>query len=136
MKKKRGDDSTPGRDGTKTHETDGHGGSGRRPGDADAGDDRSWREVVQRQHDPERGELSADLVFAIAEAVGVAPGDLMDPPLFEVVDVGALDAMFFDGDDESEDATGMVEFSYDGFLVRVERNGWIRVFEHVDGETG
>lgn len=95
------------------------------------GDD-GWQQVAQRHFDPDgEAELSTAVVFAVADARGVAPVDLNEPPLYESVDVPAIEEAFFgrDASARSEDGTGAVEFRYAGYLVTVRSDGWIQVYE-------
>jgi hypothetical protein len=97
-----------------------------------------WTQVTQRHHDPEAGEeLTVAIVLAVAEVEGVAPMDL-EPPLYDFVDVAALDEAFFGSDatGTSRRGVGTVEFEYGAHLVKVRSDGWIQVFEPAeDGQS-
>ena len=67
--------------------------------------------------------LSTDVIYAIAEHEGVDPLRL-HPPLFEAIDLDALDALF-SGAEASPAAT--VTFSYKGYEVRVSNSGAVDV---------
>lgn len=85
-------------------------------------------QVAQRHFDPASGEeLTSAIVFAVAEAEGVDPTAVSGPPLYEAVDVCALNDLLF-GSSGSAPANGSVEFAYRDYLVRVRDDGWIRVF--------
>jgi hypothetical protein len=83
-------------------------------------------QVAQRRYDPDE-ELSTTVVFALADARGVAPAEVNSPPLYERVDAAALERTFFGP--QSGPVSGSVEFRYEEFLVRVGSDGWVRVFE-------
>jgi hypothetical protein len=68
---------------------------------------------------------SIRVVREVAAREGVDPTDL-EPPLHEVVDPDALDALFRPRDDASEHAT-TVEFTYRGHRVRVHGPGTVDV---------
>lgn len=106
--------------------------------DADGGDDSAldrdthWREAAQRLYEPDRdGGLATAIVFAIADADGVAPSEVRSPPLYEVVDVAGIEQAFFgsNADVGSRNGTGSVDFRYGGYLVNVRSDGWIQVCE-------
>ena len=89
-------------------------------------------QVAQRHHEPNgQGELTTAIIYAIAEAEGVSPSEVQSPPLYESVDVPAIEDAFFgpNGDKESRQGIGTVEFQYTDYLVNVQSDGWIRVYE-------
>ncbi|RBI63921.1 hypothetical protein DMJ13_05280 [halophilic archaeon] len=100
------------------------------------GHDSDWTQVAQRHYDPDddNGELTTALVFAIADAKGIAPTDLKSPPVYDCIDAAALEETFFgpDLDGESRHGVGTVEFRYDGYLVQTKSDGWIQVYEPAD----
>lgn len=107
-------------------------------GSARVGDDSSFngdphrRAVAQRHYEYDRDtELTTAIVFAIAEAKGVSPSEIRSPPLYETVDVTAIeDAFFRPGRDVgARQGTGIVEFRYTDYLVKVRSDGWIQVYE-------
>ncbi|WP_436908270.1 HalOD1 output domain-containing protein [Halosimplex marinum] len=71
------------------------------------------------------GQISIDVIEAIADETGTDPLR-MEPPLYEVVDTDALDALYESG------AAATVEFEYDGHRVVVDGDGTVTV----DGEGG
>jgi hypothetical protein len=99
--------------------------------------DASRRQLAQRHYEPDdQGELTTAIVFAIAEAQGVAPTEVQSPPLYDFIDVPAIENAFFGPDvaGVSRRGVGTVEFRYTDYLVKVQSDGWVRVFE--PGETG
>jgi len=64
--------------------------------------------------------LSTRVIFALADAAGTDPVEL-DPPLYEVVDLEALDAL------ASSDAEARVEFEYEGYSVTVRADSSVVV---------
>lgn len=58
---------------------------------------------------------SESILYEIAEHTGESPGEL-NPPLFDVVDPGALNAVFR-GD------SGHISFEYHGYTVTVDHTG-------------
>lgn len=80
---------------------------------------------------------SIEVIQQIAAADGVDPANL-DPPLYEVIDPDALDALAQSISsssgthrtgvgDETEPAVRTIEFSYRGYLVRVDNTGSVDV---------
>jgi len=91
-----------------------------------------WSQVTQRHYDPEGNEeLTTVIVYAIADARGVSPIEVKSPPLYEVVDVPAIENTFFGPDvaGESRQSVGTVEFQYTNYLIQVESDGWVQLYE-------
>ncbi|MDG5821185.1 HalOD1 output domain-containing protein [Natronococcus sp. A-GB7] len=91
-----------------------------------------WRQVTQRHYDPARdGELTTAIVFAVAEAEDVSPNEVTSPPLYESVDVAAIENAFFGSNPEDgpRRGTGVVEFRYADYLVKVRSDSWIQICE-------
>ena len=89
-------------------------------------------QVAQRHYEPDgNGELTTAIIYAIAEAEGVSPSEMTSPPLYESVDVPAIEDAFFglDISHESQQGVGTVEFRYTDYLVTVRSDGWIQVYE-------
>jgi len=95
-------------------------------------DETHQSQVAQRHYEPDgQGELTTAIIYAIAEAEGVPPSAVTLPPLYESVDVPAIEGTFFGPDisDESRQCAGAVEFRYADYLVTVRSDGRVRVFE-------
>lgn len=96
------------------------------PGDAE------WELTIQVPFDDgEQHDLTSAIVVAVAETEGVSPIEIEDPPLYEVLDVDALETAFFGSDETVQDADGLrtVEFMYRGHRVVVRSDGWVQVFD-------
>lgn len=97
--------------------------------------DVGWNLVAQAHYDAaEPDGLTVTIVEAVAEAEGVPPTAVLDPPLYDSVDTVELEAGLFGsevGQDVGPDA-GSVEFMYRGFRVVVRRDGWVLVYEPVE----
>jgi len=106
-----------------------------RPIDGDeptGGANRHHSAVAQRQYDSDgNGELTTAIIEAIAAAEGVSPREIQSPPLYESVDLPAIEDAFFGPEisDGSRQGAGTVEFQYTDYLVNVQSDGWIRVYE-------
>lgn len=72
--------------------------------------------------------LSSRLVTAIADHKGVAPTDL-SPPLYESIDLEALDALFASTRDESARSQGRVTVVHDGLEVTINTEGSVDITE-------
>lgn len=81
--------------------------------------------MTQQRFEPAqaRHSTSTDVIYAIAEHEGVDPLRL-DPPLFEAIDLDALDALFSGAE---APAVGTVTFWYNGYEVRVSSSGNVEV---------
>jgi hypothetical protein len=91
-------------------------------------------QVAQRHYEPNgQKELTTVIIYTIAEADGVSPSEVRSPPLYEVVDVPAIENAFFGrvGGD-SRRGVGTVEFQYTDYLVNVRSDGWVHVYEPTD----
>jgi hypothetical protein len=98
-----------------------------------------WNRVVRRLYDPDRdGGLTTAIVFAVADAEGVAPTEVESPVLYDVIDVAGIEAAFFDArsDEPARETTGRAEFRYAGYLVEVASDGWVTVYEPNDPQPG
>ena len=96
-----------------------------------------WSQVAQRNYEPDGDrELTTVIVYAIAEAKGCAPNEVRSPPLYESVDVPAIEAAFFGptGADDLRQGVGTVEFQYTGYRVKVRSDGWVQVYEPTEAD--
>ena len=75
---------------------------------------------------PNAGELSMKIVTAIADHVGVDPLAL-HPPLYEVIDLEALEALFRSPTGGKNPAIDRVVFSYDGIYVGISNGADVEV---------
>ena len=89
-----------------------------------------WEPVVQVPYDPQESDgLTATIIAAVAEAEGVSPRDIKNPPLYEVVDTAALEAALFDPDSGTGFKQCSTEFTYRGYRIVVQAEGWVVVHE-------
>lgn len=70
-------------------------------------------------------DLGYTVVTAAAAARGTDPVDL--PPLYDSVDADALNALVDGAVDRPDAVNGRVSFSYAGYEVTVDFDGWIRL---------
>ena len=99
---------------------------------ATSGTETHQSQVAQRHYEPDGNtELTTTIIYAIAEAEGVSPSGVKSPPLYESVDVPAIEHAFFgpDAATESRQGVGTVAFQYTEYLVKVRSDGWIHVYE-------
>lgn len=92
----------------------------------DGNDDLTF--VTQTHYDREsHRDLTTEIIFAIAAAADVAPSEVKDPPLYECVDIAAIEDGFFSPKDngQTRDCEGSVAFWYDQYHVEVASDGWI-----------
>ena len=100
--------------------------------DPSLGDGVRWRQLAQRLHEPgQRAELTVDIVYAVADAEGVRPRNVLAPPLYETVDVVGIEKTLFrlSRDGAARHGTGAIEFNYRDYLVKVRSDGWIQIYE-------
>ncbi|UPW00828.1 hypothetical protein M0R88_01685 [Halorussus gelatinilyticus] len=70
---------------------------------------------------------SEKIIVEITDRNGTDPTELR-PPLYEVIDVAALDDLFASGRDQGlRDCDGRLEFTYGSWRVRVESDGSVVV---------
>ncbi|WP_164974748.1 HalOD1 output domain-containing protein [Halegenticoccus tardaugens] len=96
----------------------------------------SDRLVSQFHYDPsETYDLTAAIVKAVAEAEGVEITSVSEPYLYDSVDTAALENILFDDSSGTDRANagrgdrGNARFSYHGYAVTVDGDGWIQVYE-------
>lgn len=108
-----------------TDPTDESGSDHQSPIDTEASE---WQPVVYRSFEHEGWEeLTYEIIAAIATATEVE-ATTVTPPLFESVDVFALEKLFFGHSSKtSHDCTGRVQFRYCGLRVTVTSDGRITV---------
>ncbi|WP_435158876.1 HalOD1 output domain-containing protein [Haladaptatus sp. DFWS20] len=100
--------------------------------DGNETDDLDMTFVTQAHYDREsRRDLTTEIMFAIADAANVAPTEIKDPPLYECVDIAAIEDGFFGPkvNGHSRDSEGSVSFRYNQYHVEVTSDGWITVSE-------
>ena len=80
------------------------------------------REGISRHRWTAANPPTAAVVESVAQRAGVDTTEL--PPLYDAIDPDALDAIF---DHASQDSSSgpRVTFSYGGFEVTVEHDGWL-----------
>lgn len=97
-----------------------------------------WRSVTHRLFDhDEKGDLSTEITAAVADAEDASVTTITSSPLFEVVDIFALEELFFGHSvgESNRDCVGQVQFHYRGFCVTVTSAGRITVAEPIREDT-
>ena len=97
--------------------------------------DGGWTFEAQAHYDPtESRDLTTVIVGALAEAEGVSITEVLSPPLYDVVDVAAIEEALFGRRNVSQNGTeSAVEFRYNEYKVGVEADGWVTVSKRSDG---
>ena len=92
--------------------------------------DGGWTVEARANFDPTKsGELTTVIIEAIAAAEGVSITEMLSPPLYEVVDIEAMEVALFGRPGLSRDGTASaVEFPYEEYKVSVVSDGWVTVF--------
>jgi hypothetical protein len=106
--------------------------------DPTSGADTRWSQVAQRHYEPDgSAELTTAIIYAIAEAEGVSPSEVKSPPLYESVDVPAIEDAFFGPNvaGESRQGVGTVEFHHTDYRVKVRSDGWVQVYESTEADA-
>ncbi|GKZ15996.1 HalOD1 output domain-containing protein [Haladaptatus sp. T7] len=96
----------------------------------DGNDDPDMTFVTQAHYDREsHRDLTTEIIFAIADAEDVVPTEIKDPPLYECVDIAAIEDGFFGKEvaGHTRDSEGSVSFRYNQYHVEVASDGWITV---------
>jgi hypothetical protein len=70
--------------------------------------------------------LTTTVVEKVADRESVEPTEL-SPPLYEVIDPDAVNAIFADSDTGRSSGEGRIEFSYCGYQVVVRSDGQVSV---------
>ncbi|WP_248905662.1 HalOD1 output domain-containing protein [Halocatena marina] len=97
-----------------------------------------WRSITHCLYDHnEEGDLSTEITAAVADAEDTSVTTITTSPLFEVVDIFALEELFFGHSvgESTRDCDGQVQFCYRGFRVTVTSAGRITVAEPVREDT-
>ncbi|SIR92361.1 hypothetical protein SAMN05421858_4563 [Haladaptatus litoreus] len=98
----------------------------------DGNDDPDMTFVTQAHYQREsHRDLTTEIIFAIADAENVAPIEIKDSPLYECVDIAAIEDGFFGPKvaGHIRDSEGSVSFRYNQYQVEVVSDGWITVSE-------
>ncbi|SIR72896.1 hypothetical protein SAMN05421858_3470 [Haladaptatus litoreus] len=93
--------------------------------------------VTQAHYEREsHRDLTTEIIFAIADAADVVPTEIKDPPLYECVDIAAIEDGFFGpkAAGQTRDSEGSVSFRYNQYHVEVASDGWITVSESTEYE--
>lgn len=93
--------------------------------------DVEWELANQVPFDEgESHDLTSAIVVGVAETEGVSPLDVTDPPLYEVLDVAALEDAFFGSSIASrrDEDLRSVEFMYRGHRVVVRSDAWVQIY--------
>lgn len=82
-----------------------------------------------------RHDLTAAIIVGVATAEDVSPKAITEPPLYEILDVAALEAAFFGSTTigRHDDSFRSVEFMYRGHRVVVRSDAWVQVYRPVEG---
>lgn len=79
-------------------------------------------------------DLTTVIISAIAEAEDVPMTTIKNPPLYEIVDVAAVNSALFDRPRADVSASSrFFEFRYRQYSVRIEADGWVKVQGRVAG---
>ena len=79
-------------------------------------------DVTGHDHEP----ISTTVAMAVAEFKGIEPTE-METPLYDVIDVEALDALFSRSSDDTPSIGGYISFVVDGCEVFVDGGGDVTV---------
>ncbi|QLD84387.1 hypothetical protein HWV23_01230 [Natronomonas halophila] len=93
--------------------------------------DEPLETVAERRYEPaETDRLVGTLVDAIVEAEGISDRDFLSPPLYDAIDVEALERTLFRDPEEFDSCQvdGFVRFQYLDYTVTVEGDGRITVY--------
>lgn len=80
-------------------------------------------------------DLTSAIVVAVAEAEGVSPMDVKEPPLYEVLDVVALEESLFGSSTigRADGNSRSVEFLYRDHRVVIRSDAWVQVYDAAEG---
>lgn len=97
--------------------------------------DTNWQLEIQVPFDEDEShDLTSAIIVAVAETEGVAPSEVKIPPLYDVVDVAALEAAFFGPSTNkvSDHEHRLAEFMYRGHRIVVRSDAWVQVYAGVE----
>lgn len=96
----------------------------------------NWNPLVQAQYTPDNGrDLSTVIAESLAQVHDVSVTELQSP-LYDSMDIEAVEDMFFSTTRTSKPATqGVLEFLHDGVLITVRSDGWVQVSEPTSDEV-
>lgn len=104
--------------------------------DGNEPDDPDMTFVTQAHYEREsHRDLTTEIIFAIADAEDIAPIEIKDPPLYECVDIAAIEDGFFGPKvaGHTRDCEGSISFRYNQYHVAVASDGWITVSKPTAG---
>lgn len=87
----------------------------------------TWNLVYETKYSGDE-DLTAAIVYAVADAKGIDPLDL-DANLYDVVDISAIDSPFGTPVSENPKVRGSLEFEFAGSRVFVTSDGSIQIFD-------
>ncbi|GAA0235873.1 HalOD1 output domain-containing protein [Haladaptatus pallidirubidus] len=105
--------------------------------DGNGSNDPDMTFVTQAHYDREsHRDLTTEIIFAIADAEDITPTEIKDPPLYECVDIAAIEDGFFGPkvNGRTRDSARSVAFQYNQYRVAVASDGWITVSEPAEYE--
>lgn len=77
-------------------------------------------------------DLTTVIISAIADAEDMPMTSIKNPPLYEVVDIAAVNSALFDQSGVDVTASNrFFEFCYRQYSVRIEATGWVKVRDRV-----
>jgi hypothetical protein len=93
------------------------------------GGDRPLADVQAHYDHDEPHDLTTTIIFAVADAEGVAPSEIKTPPLYDYVDTVAVEEALFGPARRRHNHTGTesLTFSYRGHDITVRSDGWVFV---------
>lgn len=103
--------------------------------DAQVPSDTAWELENQIPFDSDEAhDLTSAIVEAVATTEDLSPMEIKEPPLYEVLDIVALeDALFGPSDiDHHSRGSRLVEFMYRAHRIVIRSDGWVQVYRAVD----
>lgn len=103
--------------------------------DSQVPSDKTWEQEIQVPFDGDAPpDLTSTIIEAVATAEDVSMKEIKDPPLYEVLDVVALEDALFGSSDIGHHSRGphVVEFMYRTHRIVIRSDGWVQVYRPAD----
>lgn len=98
-------------------------------------EEAKWELEIQVPFDAgEQHDLTSAIIVGVARTEDVSPTDIKQPPLYQILDVAALEEAFFGSDNigQRSDNFRSVEFMYRGHRIVVRSDAWVQVYRSAE----
>lgn len=102
--------------------------------DSQVPSDTEWELELQVPFDGGDNDLTSAIIDAVATTEGVPPTTIKEPPLYEVLDVVALEEALFGSSNigHRRDGPRLVEFMYRTHRIVIRSDGWVQIYRSAE----